>query len=723
VNYRRHFRTRLIIYSAIIVTPLLAVLGYNAYTSFGQSEKAVLQSVENYSLYIAHDVEDLLLRSERTLKYLAVRPEILALDSKHCDPWLKEFIGFAPEYANLGVITAAGVPVCLAASTPGSAPRSFAEFPWFRHAMQVDGFASSAPFLGPITLKHVSVFSYPLRDHAGQRIGTLALPLELGSLDQLWRAISLPAGSAIAVFDSDGIFMARFPDAENWVGKSAREVLAAARRAAPGGVGVAAGIDGVERAFALKTIPKYGWQVVVGIRTADVFRSDRDARTRSLAVIGAVVLFVLFLVSILSRRLSFPLRDLSTTVRAVAEGDFSVRANETDSGEFHELAQQFNRMLRMREQAENELRAQTERLRIGQATAGMIVMEWDIANDELSWSDSPEWLRGPLPESGKYPFYVEQVHPEDRERFLAVRTEGIDTLRRRSQEYRIVRTDGETRWLRSQHVVFPGADGKAARMLVALLDITERKQAEEEIRRLNESLEQKVRERTRELERSNEELAAFSYSVAHDLRTPLRGINGFSAFLAGEYAGKLDATALGYLQRIQAAAIRMGEVMDDLLALAHAGRVELQRQEVDLSALAQAVAASFESAAPQRRAEFVIAAGITADADPGLMRIALDNLFSNAWKFSAKAEGARIEFGMITAEGKPAYFVRDNGAGFDSAFSGKLFEQFQRLHTDKEYEGAGVGLAIVARVIRRHGGRIWADGAVGQGAVFYFTLG
>jgi light-regulated signal transduction histidine kinase (bacteriophytochrome) len=162
--------------------------------------------------------------------------------------------------------------------------------------------------------------------------------------------------------------------------------------------------------------------------------------------------------------------------------------------------------------------------------------------------------------------------------------------------------------------------------------------------------------------------------------------------------------------------------MDDLLALAHASRAELQRQEVDLSAMAQAVAASLESAEPQRRVEFVIAPGIRADADPGLMRIALDNLFGNAWKFSARTEGARIEFGLAAAEGRPAYFVRDNGAGFDPAFSRKLFEQFQRLHTEREYEGTGVGLAIVARVIRRHGGRIWAEGAVGQGAVFYFTL-
>jgi len=206
------------------------------------------------------------------------------------------------------------------------------------------------------------------------------------------------------------------------------------------------------------------------------------------------------------------------------------------------------------------------------------------------------------------------------------------------------------------------------------------------------------------------------------LRTPLRSINGFSAILAAEYAGALDARAQDYLQRIRAATSRMGGVMYDLQALAFASRTELHGQEVDLSAMAREVAASLREKAPQRRVEFVIAPGMAASADPGLMRIALGNLFGNAWKFTSKREHAIIEFGLTTAHGKRAYFLRDNGIGFDQAFSGKLFGQFQRLHTDKEYEGAGIGLAIVARVIRRHEGQIWAEGAVEQGATFYFTL-
>jgi PAS domain S-box-containing protein len=232
------------------------------------------------------------------------------------------------------------------------------------------------------------------------------------------------------------------------------------------------------------------------------------------------------------------------------------------------------------------------------------------------------------------------------------------------------------------------------------------------------------RKRTQDaLQQAVDDVELFIYSAAHDLRTPLRGINGFSAILASDYADRLDATALGYLKRIQAAASRMWVVMDELQALAHAGSADLRRQAVDLSAMVQALAAAYKAADPQRQVELAIAPGVVANADPAWLHIALDNLFGNAWKFTATREVAKIEFGLTMAEGRPAYFVRDNGVGFDPAFSGKLFQQFQRLHTDKEYEGSGVGLAIVARVIRRHGGCTWAEGAVGHGATFYFTLG
>jgi light-regulated signal transduction histidine kinase (bacteriophytochrome) len=224
------------------------------------------------------------------------------------------------------------------------------------------------------------------------------------------------------------------------------------------------------------------------------------------------------------------------------------------------------------------------------------------------------------------------------------------------------------------------------------------------------------------VEAANLELEAFSYSVAHDLRAPLRGVDGFSQALLEDYADKLTDEGLGYLRHLRESAQQMGRLIDDLLTLSRVTRSELVREPVDLSALAHNVAAHLQRAQPNRRVEIVIADGLVGEGDARLLRIALENLLGNAWKFTAKRAESRIEVGATT-NGECAYFVRDNGAGFDTAYASKLFGAFQRLHSTDEFEGTGIGLATVQRIINRHGGRIWATGEVDRGATFYFTLG
>ncbi len=223
-------------------------------------------------------------------------------------------------------------------------------------------------------------------------------------------------------------------------------------------------------------------------------------------------------------------------------------------------------------------------------------------------------------------------------------------------------------------------------------------------------------------EAANRELESFSYSVAHDLRAPLRSIDGFSQALLEDYGDKLDEKGRKYLRFLGESAQQMAQLIDDLLALSRVTRGELQCQEVDLSAMARSTLARLLSAEPHREVQVEVEEGLSAWADPRLVAVALDNLLGNAWKFTRRREHARIELGSTVANGEPVFFVRDNGAGFDMAFVGKLFTVFQRLHSGAEFEGTGVGLATVQRIVRRHGGRVWAEGEVEGGATFYFTL-
>jgi len=263
-------------------------------------------------------------------------------------------------------------------------------------------------------------------------------------------------------------------------------------------------------------------------------------------------------------------------------------------------------------------------------------------------------------------------------------------------------------------------DGKQAAMVLST-DVTERKAAEREVMRLNLELEHRVQERTAQLEAINKELEAFSYSVSHDLRAPLRSIRGFSEVLLERYADKLDACGREFLRRACESSQQMDLLIEDLLKLSRVSRSELKRQLVDLSALAEAIAAELSRAEPERHVKFVLTGGLKAYGDERLLRIVLENLLRNAWKFTGRQPKPRIEFGLAK-EPTEAFFVSDNGAGFDMAYAGRLFGVFQRLHSASEFPGTGIGLATVQRIINRHGGRAWAEGELGRGATFYFTL-
>jgi signal transduction histidine kinase len=374
--------------------------------------------------------------------------------------------------------------------------------------------------------------------------------------------------------------------------------------------------------------------------------------------------------------------------------------------------------------APSESTGAEERLRLALAAGRMGIWELDL-NPPNQLVLSPELcsILG-LPGGsfdGRLKTFISRVFPADRAGILKAILRAIRHGSDPELEFRFLRPDRKPGWLLGRGRVYRDDQGSPVRVVGVGIDITAQKLAELEILRLNSELERRVAERTAQLQATNKELEAFCYSVSHDLRAPLRSIRGFNEVLMERYASKLDTRGQEFLRRACESSHYMDDLIDDLLKLSRVGRSELLRRRVDLTALAGGIIQELRRTEPGRDVEFQVADGLLACGDDRLLRIVLDNLLRNAWKFTSKRSKAVIELGLEPGP-EPAFFVRDNGAGFDPAFAGRLFGVFQRLHSSSEFSGTGVGLATVQRIINRHGGRVWAEGAVEKGATFHFSL-
>ena len=363
-------------------------------------------------------------------------------------------------------------------------------------------------------------------------------------------------------------------------------------------------------------------------------------------------------------------------------------------------------------------------LKEAQQLAGLGSWEHDLASGGLLWSDEVyrifEVDPGLLQPS--FERFLDLVHPDDRTMVQQAFDASVKDRRTYNVVHRVLLPGGRVKYVRERGATEYDGD-RPVRSMGTVLDITEVRTAQLALQQLNDELESRVTERTRELAQANRELEAFAYSVSHDLRTPLRSIHGFACVLEEEEAGQLSDAGRKHLKRIQDGSRRMGQLITDLLSLTHLNRARMHQEPVNLSELALSIAGELRRSEPQREVDWHIDVGLQAMADPGLMRVVLQNLLGNAWKYTSQTPQARISFTREKgAAGMTTFCVRDNGAGFDMAYAGQLFQPFRRLHAHHEFEGSGVGLATVSRVIRRHGGEVRGEGAVGQGAAFYFTL-
>lgn len=374
------------------------------------------------------------------------------------------------------------------------------------------------------------------------------------------------------------------------------------------------------------------------------------------------------------------------------------------------------------------LRNASEQRRLALEAAELGSWDYRFDSGNVSWDPVCRNMFGI--ESGSeidFVILISRIHPDDREGMWESICQALNhESGSYSHEYRVLWPDDSVHWIATHGRVYfeeTGGVRRPVQFVGVNMDITRRKQAEVEIRQLNSQLEQRVRQRTLQLEAANRELESFAYSVSHDLRAPLRGIDGWSLALAEDYSDRLDERAHKYIGRVRTETQRMGMLIDDMLQLSRVNRSDMEFAAVDLTALAQAIAGDLTEASPDRRIEFLMHQGLRTQGDSRLMAIALTNLLANAVKFTGPREQARIEFGKLKENGTDVFYVRDNGVGFDMTYAASLFGAFQRLHKASEFPGTGIGLATVQRVIHRHGGKVWTEAKVDEGATFFFTIG
>lgn len=842
----RTLRTQLHLLALAAVFPLLLAFAYDLHhetrAGFRQSEI----EAQRLAKVSSADAQGYFSRTEQRLGDISRRLETGSLDPSRCKSLFDDIEAIRREYAGLAMVDRDGRLVCVAG---GEGEASIDGLNAARHLLALAAGQArllvGAPVKDRTSGKWVLPLAYPVRGGDGRAAGMVIAAAQLDRFQSLVAALDIPEKPMTFIVKEEGLVIASSQDPDRHVGQSRRDdALMRAIIDQRSGVMRGASLDGVDRIYGFQPVAGTDWLAVVGMEIEPIRKRVVERALRHVAYGLGVLALALALSFMLGRRIAGPIAAVARAAHAFGEGRRDVRAPVSGAREVAEVAIQLNRMFGILAERERSLVETQEMLDSLLESMGRVL--WSFAPDmsEVFFaSESSRKLFGHEAAAFRtnHRLWLQLMHPDDREQAEAA-MQRIILAGAGVMEYRIVRPQGDTRWIEVRWRHAAESPGRPARLdgiatditerkqaeeenrqllaiveqslneiyifdaatlryeyanssalhnmgypfrhlrlmtpldlmpqytegalhklveqlirrektkqvfetvhrrsdgsdypveihlqaveregrwkcLAVVIDITERQQAQAEIMKLTSSLERRVVERTAELAQANAELESFVYSISHDLRTPLRAINGYASILVEEEKGRMDAGSLDMLRRIARGAVRMGELIDDLLTFSRVGRGGLNRMRVDMEAMARTVVEELHHMNPP--AQVTILPLPAASADPALLRQAMLNLVGNAFKFTSRRADAHVEIGAGREGDSTVYYIRDNGAGFDPGHAERLFGVFQRLHQESEFPGTGVGLAIVKRIVERHGGRIWAEAAPGKGATFHFTL-
>ena len=730
----------------LVLISMLPVFVALIQTSISEQERALEKAMISLRIQTqlrANSQEQMLEGARHLLTVIAHSPSIRDAKPQECDKYLRDLSEHFPRYAHLAFADKGGNLVCR--SAPDRAKAIYVgDRQYFKGAVSTGRFTVGEYVVSRILGTPSIAISLPVYLPGGELHGVQYAVLELTGLQEQFRAVAVPSDVTDVITDADGVVLASAGNRTQRVGERLVEgFLIDAVRNRRSVAGRAPDQNGQEWLYAVQFVNTEG---AGGLAVTSMMSSDSvlGPVVQRLQLELAMLLVLALAASLLAwrigdRLLAAPIERLLAKVRALEQGDTAAaQPSGTGGSQVHELRQidrgiddlaaALSARSSQRDVALAEIQEQKESL---ERSEYRYRAQFE-ASPQPMWVFDTETLAFLLVNDAAVAHYG-----YSREEFMKMTLadihspEEIPLLMESLQDGGTAAREGIPRKHRRKNGEFIDVeisshsldwDGRPARMTIAY-DVTSRVMAKQAWERLHETLEQKVAQRTSELKLANEELEAFSYSVSHDLRGPLHTIDGFCTALLERHGNALPPPAVHYLGRIRAGTLQMNTLIVDLLSFARTGRAPVVLQQADLAVLAANVVGRLRQRFPDRQVDVDIEQPLPALCDPSLLTIVLENLIGNAWKFTSQTPQATIRIGAAGAtETARAYVVSDNGAGFDPAYADKLFKAFQRLHSAREFEGTGIGLAIVHRIIHRHGGRAWAESEPGKGARFYFSL-